>query len=362
MPKKIVILLVAIACLSLACICIPEELFSIIEYNIEYYLTEEPYVDETYDEPTVDQPSDQADNSEPQIVPDDLQYTGDLPACISNLEDVLYEAENVSRPGEELDSEYILVTYPVSGDSLGEPDYAAVLPNVAENQYGDDSNYRAIWDFIIDIIPADQRTLISNFVVYTDGVGGSLGAVEQTEDPHLWMLEMDSEDSAYFPELSTTLVHEFAHLLTLNDAQVTTDYDVFYNPDDEYAYNSAEASCDTYFLFEGCSNDNSYMTAFYDQFWSSFYDEWLEINYIEDENAYEDQLDAFYQNYADQFVSSYAVTSPEEDIAESFMYFIFVAVPDGYSISDQKILFFYDYPELVTLRDRILARLCAYVE
>ncbi len=354
MKKKIVVLLAAIACLSLACLCIPEELISIIEYNINYYLTEEP----APVQPNTSQPNTNA----PQVQTDDSVYTGDLAACISNLEDALYEAENVSRPGEELEAEYTLVTYSVHGDTLSDPDYASVPPQVAEYQDEDDSGYRQIWAFVTDVLPADQRTLIDQFVIYTDGVGNSLGAVEQTDDPHYWMLELDSEDSAYFPELSTTLVHEFAHLLTLNDSQVTTNFDVFYNPDDEYAYDDAAASCPTYFLFEGCANSNSYLSVFVDRFWQDLYYEWDEINYIEDETAYEDALDAFYQNYADQFVSSYAVTAPEEDIAESFMYFIFTAKPSGYTIAEEKILFFYEYPELVSLRERILANLCSYAE
>ena len=104
------------------------------------------------------------------------------------------------------------------------------------------------------------------------------------------------------------------------------------------------------------------MTAFYDSFWPDIYDEWLDLNDEADQDILDENLDAFYQEYADQFVSSYAVTSPEEDIAELFMYFIFTARPDGYTISAQKILFFYAYPELVSLRERILSNLCTYVD
>ena len=97
------------------------------------------------------------------------------------------------------------------------PSYASVPPQVAEYQEQDDTRYREIWQFVTDVIPFDQRTQVSEFVLYTDGVGGSLGAVEQGNDPQSWLLELDSENSAYFPELSTTLIHEFAHMLTLND-------------------------------------------------------------------------------------------------------------------------------------------------
>ena len=43
------------------------------------------------------------------------------------------------------------------------------------------------------------------------------------------------------------------------------------------------------------------------------------------------------------------------------MYFIFTPKPSGASIAEQKLLFFYAYPEMATLRERILANLCTYV-
>jgi hypothetical protein len=66
----------------------------------------------------------------------------------------------------------------------------------------------------------------------------------------------------------------------------------------------------------------------------------------------------FYSIHADQFLTSYAATSPEEDVAESWAFFILAPRPEPTSIANQKILFFYDYPELVTLRQELRNRLC----
>lgn len=53
-------------------------------------------------------------------------------------------------------------------------------------------------------------------------------------------------------------------------------------------------------------------------------------------------------------MTRYAATNPFEDIAESFTDFILLKKPaDASRVESQKILFFYDYPELVELRDRI---------
>ena len=104
------------------------------------------------------------------------------------------------------------------------------------------------------------------------------------------------------------------------------------------------------------------MELFYKQFWPDLYDEWASINAIEDDTQRDNRLSDFYQEYAGQFVSEYAATSPEEDLAESFMYFIFSPEPSRDTISAQKIRFFYDFPELVALRDHILPNLCSYVD
>ena len=52
--------------------------------------------------------------------------------------------------------------------------------------------------------------------------------------------------------------------------------------------------------------------------------------------------------------------APEEDIAETFMYFIFTPKPSGTSIADQKISFFYDEGKMKDLRETLLSQLCRY--
>ena len=91
----------------------------------------------------------------------------------------------------------------------------------------------------------------------------------------------------------------------------------------------------------------------------SIYDEWNEINLEENDDLYYERLDDFYYKYQDQFLTDYAATHPAEDIAESFSFFVFSEMPAGDTIAEQKILFFYNYPELVALRTNILGNLCA---
>ena len=124
------------------------------------------------------------------------------------------------------------------------------------------------------------------------------------------------------------------------------------------------AACPTYFTGTGCSYSDSYINTFYTRFWLGINDEWEKIDSLqynpEDSTPYFDGLYSFYKSHQDQFVDDYATTHPTEDIAEAFAYFVFTPKPTGDSIKEQKIAFFYEYPELVQLRENILNGACSF--
>ncbi len=255
-----------------------------------------------------------------------------------------------------LDNEYVLVTYAIDGNEINSPEYENVSSDLIDEQ-DDEALQESVWDFYAAMIPEDWRNFISHYVVMTDGLGGTLAAVEQNpNDPYTWMLNVDIADTEDLRELTFTLIHEYGHLLTLNQEEVDVDEYVFNNPDDEDAYYEAADNCDTYFTGEGCAYSDSYFYLFYDEFWSDIYAEWDEIQYIEDEDEYYAALDEFYFARENEFVTDYAVTNPGEDIAESWAFFVTQAKPAGNTIAEKKVLFFYQFPELVTLRTEIVAR------
>lgn len=272
----------------------------------------------------------------------------------------------VDSPGDgagdfafEEDEAIYLVTYAVHGNEIRDPVYGEVEAELQDEQ-DDTGAHRVVWDYFTALIPLESRPTLAEFSIMTDGQDNTLAAVAQTyDDPYRWGLEVDIADTGDYDYLTFTLVHEFAHLFTLAPDQVTPSLAIFNNPDDNDIYLDEISACSTFFPGEGCSNPDSYINAFYEQFWTDIYDEWNEINLIEDEDGYYDALDAFYYKYEDQFLTDYSVTHPAEDIAEAFGFFIFAEQPGGDSIAEQKILFFYQYPELVELRGEILANTCA---
>jgi hypothetical protein len=262
-----------------------------------------------------------------------------------------------NAPGE--DETIYLVTYYVSGDEIYDP-YFEDVPEYLLDERDDTDAHLQIWEYFTALIPLQYRPTLAEFSIMTDGEDNVLAAVAQTyDDPERWWLEVDIADTSDYYYFSFTLVHEFAHLLTLAPDQVPPSLAIFNNPEDEDIYFQEASACNTFFPGEGCADPDSYLYAFYQEFWTEIYDEWNEINLIEDEDEYYDALDEFYYNYEDQFLTDYSTTHPAEDIAEAFGFFVFAEMPDGDTIAEQKILFFYQYPELVQLRSEILANLCA---
>jgi hypothetical protein len=305
-------------------------------------------------EPPVDLPAAPSDTT--ASCPIITQQIVDANTSIDLSNDLAKDFNNAPSDGEETT---YLVTYLVSGNEIKDPYYESVPADLQDEQ-DDTAAHQKIWEYFTTLIPLEYRPTLAEFSIMTDGTDNVLAAVAQTyDDPNLWALEVDIADTSDYYYLTFTLVHEYAHLMTLAPDQVTPSLAIFNNPEDNDIYLDEISACSTFFPGEGCSNPDSYINAFYEEFWTDIYDEWNEINLIEDEDQYYEALDEFYYQYEDQFLTDYSVTHPAEDIAEAFGFFVFAEQPAGNTIAEQKILFFYRYPELIQLRSEILSSLCS---
>lgn len=233
------------------------------------------------------------------------------------------EAETMDFGARDEDNTTYIVTYAVSGNEITDPAYEDVPADLHDEQ-DDTAAHQKLWDYFAALIPLENRASLSNFSVMTDGEDNVLAAVAQTyADPTLWGLEVDIADTQDYYYLSYTLIHEFAHLLTLGADQVPPSEAIFNNPDDNDVYLDEVSACPNFFPGEGCANADSYINLYYDQFWADIYEEWNIINLEEDDEVYYQRLDDFYYKYQDQFLTDYASTHPAEDIAESFSFFVF---------------------------------------
>jgi len=287
-------------------------------------------------------------------------------ACPSLVTDILNTVTSVVHLPDQRSEEgfgenggIYLVAYEVAKDKISSPHIESV-PDELEDERDDRATHEAIWDYFASIIPPQERGFVSEFSIFTDGRGNHLAAVSPLfSDPEQWSLQVDILDAESYYELTYTLIHEQGHLLTLNSGQVPPSKAIFKFPENETVYRQEDDACSQYFTGEGCSEPDSYINQFFTRFWPYIYEEWAQIDAEEDEDTRAIMLEDFYEIYKDQFVSEYASTSPIEDIAESWAFFVLSPKPELNSIANEKILFFYEYPELVSLRQEILVRLCA---
>jgi hypothetical protein len=303
-----------------------------------------------------------AENSSPPTDNKVLEAGGACPTVLENILDVateFYEDDEAGDESEDEPEQTYLITYNISGNQINEPIYYEDVSSNLTSYQEDWAGHQEIWNYFITLIPSDERSSLAEYSIVTDGEGNVLASVAQTVyDPALWSLEVDIRDSDDKLNLTYTLIHEYAHLLTLGPNQVIPSEAVFNNPDDDDIYYNEVSGCPNYFPGEGCSRSNSYINAFFDEFWADIHEEWQDINLIEDDDAYYEALDDFYYNYEDRFVTNYAATNPEEDIAEAFTFFVLSPRPKGDTVTDEKIQFFYSNPELVQLREEIITGIC----
>ncbi|MBC8506108.1 MAG: hypothetical protein ISR58_22515 [Anaerolineales bacterium] len=308
-----------------------------------YELPEDCYEDEYYD-------------YEDKLCYIDEEFDDDLLTLFFDLADEVLVSLDGDFEDFESTLENAIITYEIDGNLIVNPEEVSISDDLLAYQEDTDSHQK-IWVYYANLIPPNHRTNLTQFVIFTDGQEEVMAAVEQdVNDPEKWVLAVDIVDAENPQELTYTLIHEFGHLLTLNANQVDPDEDIFEDPENDEIYEEAVEACPQYFPGEGCSLPNSYIHLFVERFWFDLFDEWDEINYVEDDDEYYAMLDEFYYAHQDQFVTDYAATNPGEDIAESWTHFVLQPKPEGDTVSEQKVLFFYEFPELVELREKIVAR------
>ena len=219
-----------------------------------------------------------------------------------------------------------------------------------------------IWDRIQEIIPDSYEKYITSFRIFSDGEENLTAyiepaVIEDLIDLSSWTLAIDIIDvinrrgEIEYDMMNEIIIHEFAHILSLNLTQ--TDPRPEADPEDldwmeEWDFNI------TYRTYDVVAKEDSYLNRFFQEFWGT---EQLKESYaVLLESDVEDYILAFNLmsiKYYTDFVSDYAMNSPDEDFAESFYHFVVKEKPEGKTLSCRKILFFYEIPEMIRLREEI---------
>ncbi len=266
------------------------------------------------------------------------EYDAERGVCYFECEDetecAAIEAE-VDAEFEELGDEYIDSSGTFSEGEAGEGPAVETTYRVGPNELlsltsGEEApRHHEVWKLFARISP-DTFTdaYITSFEVSDDSEDDTLAYVHDEDGDGYWAVgvNLGSFGTEGKREDILTLVHEFAHIVTLNQTQVIHG-----------------AGCFSYDTGDGCATTQSYLNAFVLKFWPE----------PERTAALSGNVDV-YARRPEAYATEYAATSPEEDIAESFALFVLEQKNEQpTSISEQKTAFFYAYPELVALRNSI---------
>lgn len=203
----------------------------------------------------------------------------------------------------------------------------------------DVARHQELWSLTKDVVPQSHRNYMNEFMIYNGEVTGSAGYVFDTAlDLSTWQMGLAINYAEDQNELLFTIIHEFGHILTLNNTQLDS--------------STSQGNCNNYFPGEGCARAQAFINKLYNLGWEDIWSEYQQAQ------GSATAMQNFYDRNSDRFVTNYAATNPGEDIAEVFATFVTLSIkPEGNTIAERKILLMYDEPELVQLRDYIRSNL-----
>lgn len=212
-------------------------------------------------------------------------------------------------------------------------------------------NSEDIWRLVTDTLGLPiTKKYVYRFVTYQNPDDPSLGFVKRaSRDVSDWYLAinisgMDLQNEKWVRDTLIIALHEYAHMFTLHKSQIS-----YYRSGDKCERQNRY----TFERSRTCADEDSYLGQFVSQLWTED-----QLKEVEKRSVRSKQT--LYGLYPSSFVTKYAASSPQEDIAESFVDFVLQQRPTGQSIREKKMRFFYDYPELVEVRRRIRNNIKTY--
>lgn len=220
---------------------------------------------------------------------------------------------------EELEKD----TKPVSEKTISENDESlkadysvGVGEKISFVRGADAQEYRKIWQDIAELAPDNvTNKYVEEYQVFDNASDDTLAFVDDEDGNGKWRIAINlaGHKSSNTKEQKATIIHELFHIISLNSEQI----------------DSQISNCKTFSIDEGCANENSYLYLFKQKFWPNTSTQEFDEN---------------------KFVTEYAATNEVEDLAESFSFFILENNVSGSLEKDNKLKFFYNFPELAQIR------------
>lgn len=281
-----------------------------------------------------------------EIRPEETGYT---PEAVQSLIQDMYGESDSVKTGEdgvtvegwadEIYSKYISLrlgspcTVTVSGYSVGLTNVLASYPVEAGEAVIAQEKDAQVWDYLCSILPAAARQKIGEFRLFTDGYSNILAYTsplkreDGSTDNTRFSINIDYYDvfdengnPRDWSKLTYTVLHEYGHVLLEDETQI--DLSVGTDTHDPAGF-----------------LPGSFRKAFYDRFWKD-----LGITAVSD-----------YEDNPTSYVSRYGANYFHEDIADTFAVFVLGGKPEGNTVAEEKLRFFWEDAEMAALRRDIRA-------
>lgn len=207
--------------------------------------------------------------------------------------------------------------------------------------------YQQMWQYVKALIPPEDLKSIEMFIVDSDGKLDTIATIfTLSSDYSNAVLTCDIFDFFNNEVFKNSVIHEYGHLLTLNASQCDPVAQVEAAGHEPLIYNGKPYNSVPDYEKNGLRySDASYITFFYNAFWTKFIGE-------RDLEKVDSKFKTKYIK-SGEFIDELAMKNVREDIAESFAYFVLNDPPQGTEIWKQKVMFFYQFPQLLEKRTYI---------
>lgn len=202
----------------------------------------------------------------------------------------------------------------------------------------ENNQHRAYFSKVFNLIPNDYAKKINHLLIF-DGADVNYEAFVETIPPDhdKWSYAVHQNSLANPDSKQSTqlMVHEFGHIVSYEEISGVP--------------KPLNSNCHDYYLIStSCPLQNSYLGQFAQKFWTE-----SDLDRVEKipENDHQ-ALWQYYKSHEDKYVNEYAVAGPEEDFAESFMFYVFNLSVAG-QVSQAKIDFLASFPHLQQLKNHV---------
>lgn len=192
---------------------------------------------------------------------------------------------------------------------------------------------------VLAVFPDEYEKRLGKMAVFADKKNSFDAFVETVPPMHTtWLYAvheatLDQPSAQWNTEL---MVHELAHIISYDSAGLKV--------------SQSAATCASYFKRYGCPAAQAYLQLFANEFWTTA--DLTRVEQWSNRASIGDVADRYYKTHKTDFVSSYAAGGPEEDFAESFMFFVF-DIPVTGEIAQRKVDFFTQFADLRAVKSEI---------